>query len=635
MPQNSKVFMTKPDETTPDKDEELICPSCDTHFFLGQSPTPPAFCPFCGQSLTISKTQQLTQPSLSTKSRATEGSISLVQGQAPINEPVQFEIGSYQILRTIGKGGMGEVFLAYDTSCGRRIALKKIKSDLEQHAQLYNRFLKEARITGQLTHPGIIPIYAIHTQENLIYYTMPYVEGETLKEILRKTREQEKKGQKLDHLGGSIPALIRVLISICQSIAYAHSKDVLHRDIKSENVIIGRFGEVLILDWGLAKIVKNKQFKGFELSADNRSSQQEKVVGTVAFMSPERALGYPATVQSDIYALGVILYQILTLQLPFRRGTLKEFRKKIQKEKLQDPSEVAPYRDVPRMLIRICQKCLALNPLERYRNVEQLIHDLENFIEGRSEWFKMSSLDIHKKEDWEFQENVLIAEHIAVTRHTEVDNWVSLMISKASFAGNTMLEAKVCIGEKGHGIGYLLSVPEAGDRHHLNDGYCLWIGSDNHKSTKLLRSTVEVMHNPDVVLQRHVWYTIKIEKIDNNIYFYLNDQLQFSYISHIPLEGTHVGIISRDADFELTDLSLYVGSQNVMVNCLAVPDAFLAHKDYNKALTEYRRIGYSFPGRAEGREGMFRAGITLLETSSEHTQSGRSKKNLRPSIRRI
>jgi len=129
------------------------------------------------------------------------------------------------------------------------------------------------------------------------------------------------------------------------------------------------------------------------------------------------------------------------------------------------------------------------------------------------------------------------------------------------------------------------------------------------------------MHSPDIFLNRHEWYTIAIKKIDNSIYFYLNDVMQFSYISHLPLAGTHVGLLSRDADFVINDYYLSIGSQNVTVNCLAVPDAFLAHKDYNTALNEYRRIGYSFPGRAEGRDAMFRAGITLLEQASNTVDS--------------
>lgn len=535
-------------------------------------------------------------------------------------------IGPYKILRSIGKGGMGEVFLAYDTICGRRIALKKIRPDLISHKQLNNRFLREARITSQLTHPAIIPIYTIQKSENkLAYYTMPFIEGNTLRQIISLAREQQSKGLKQD-LFTAIPSLMRLFLSICQAVAYAHSKGVIHRDIKPNNIIVGHYGEVFILDWGLAKVIakgeENDDLLISEETAEHFSSSQEmmheithvgKVVGTVAYMAPERALGQPANFQTDIYALGVILYQLLTLHHPFHRGTLKEFRTIIGKEFVADPSEIAPYRDVPPILSRIVLKSLSFQPEMRHQTVNELIHELESYIEGRSEWFHIAKLDIYNKEDWEFQENVLLAEHMAITRGTDISDWVSLMISKASFADNTKIEAQICIGNKGHGVGFLLNVPETAQREHLNNGYCLWIGSDLDKSTKLLRSAVEVIYSPENFLERNVWYQIRIEKIENSIRFYLNNVLQFSYISYLPLSGTHLGLLSRDADFSIKDFIVYVGSQNIKVNCLAVPDAFLAHKDFSTALSEYRRIGYSFPGTAEGREALFRAGITLLE----------------------
>lgn len=601
---------------------KIICPTCHFAFGLQQLPPdqPPRFCVLCGTALDRSITSDTVSETSTPYTIAT--SPALIKGHAPEDENIQFTLGPYQAFRNIGKGGMGEVYLAYDSDCGRRIALKRIRSDLMEHVQMHNRFLKEARITCQLTHPSIIPIYAIHGEGNLIYYTMPYVEGKTLKQILRDTRSKERKGEKIDHAQGSIPYLIRIYLNICQAIAYAHSKGVLHRDIKPENIIIGNYGEVQILDWGLAKIIKKSKQSHYEeddLPIENEPNSLHgitnlgKVVGTVAYMAPERAIGHPATKQTDVYSLGVILYQILTLRYPFRRGTLKEFRKNIKNEVLQPPAEIAPYRDVPPMLAQIAVRALSNDLSHRYESVEQIIHDVENYLEGRSEWFEVAELDFQNKDDWEFQENVLIAEHVAITRGTEISDWVNLMISKLSFPENTKVEASVRIGEKGHGIGFLLSIPESDERTHLNDGYCLWIGSDLNRTTKLLRSTVEVVHSPDIILQRNEWYRIRIEKIENNIHFYLNDILQFSFISHIPLAGTHMGILSRDADFTMSHIKIFAGSQNLTTSCLAIPDAFLAHKNYQAALSEYRRIGYSFPGRAEGREALFRAGITLLE----------------------
>lgn len=600
-------------QNSPQPLRHFQCPDCQQIFFLTRGTQDPSFCAFCGKKFfpDVLKDQN---------SITASESAAYVKGHTPIKESIQFSIGDYQVLSSIGRGGMGEVFLAYDPACGRRIALKRIRADLVQHKQMHNRFLQEAQVTSQLTHPSIIPIYTIHEEETLAYYTMPYVEGETLKQILRKIRQEEAKG--IYSSTGAIPSLVRIFLNICQAIAYAHAKEILHRDLKPENIIVGKYGETMILDWGLAKPIHQKS----TFSEDVPEQKQErfttrigKVVGTISYMAPERALGQPATIQTDIYSLGAILYQILTLKAPFYRKSLKDFRANISKEVLIDPVDIAPYRDVPKILARITTKCLDPLPEKRYASADDLIRDLENYMEGRAEWFQMATLQVDCKNDWEFQENVLISEYSAITRSPEEFGWFSLMISKESFANNLMFSAKVRIGDAGHGIGFLFNVPESSKRIYINDGYCLWLGSDRNRSSQLSCSAIEVMHVPEVILQRNQWHLICVEKRDNTIYVYIDDILQFSYVGQMPMLGTHVGLLSRDADFEITDFSVFVGSQNIMVNCLAVPDAFLAQKDYATALSEYRRIGYAFPGRAEGREAMFRAGVTLIEQGKTTT----------------
>ncbi len=594
---------------------DIHCHTCKAHFVFKdkESAAEVQFCPSCGKRLSQDKTELSITDELPTLG----SSATLIEGHIP-EEAVQFSIGPYQVIRNIGKGGMGEVFLAYDTTCGRRIALKRIREDLVSHTQMHYRFLKEARVTSQLTHPAIIPIYAIHENDQ-IYYTMPFVEGETLKQIFRESAKRAKKSEKPHQIGGSIPSLMRIFLTICQAVAYAHSHGVLHRDLKSENIIIGKYGEVMILDWGLAKLMRipEQENNSENPIKSSKMTNLGKVVGTISYMAPERALGNPATVLTDIYSLGVILYQILTLRMPFKRGTLKEFRQRMDKEELYDPIEVAPYREVPKLLSTVVLKCLSVDANERYQNVDELVKDIENYLEGRSEWYPIAELRIENKSDWEFQENVLIAEHVAITRGTDITDWVNLMISSSSFPDNIKIDTRIRIGEKGQGIGFLLSIPEAAERNNLNDGYCLWLGSDTSKSTKLLRSTVEVLHAPEVTLQRHEWYHLQIVKLENNIHLYLNETLQFSYIIHTPLTGTHIGLLARDADFVMDPLIIYSGNQSIKISCLAVPDAFLAHKDFNTALIEYRRIGYAFPGTSEGREALFRAGITLLEQGSQ------------------
>lgn len=583
----------------------LICSAC------GMRLPPPVheenlvyFCPYCGHLR-----EDVNLPLVSLRQR----------GVPSPGERIG-RIGHYWLLSRVGKGGMGEVFLAYDSICGRRIALKRIREDLVATPQLQARFLQEARITSQLTHPAIIPIYAIHLSDPGAYYTMPYVEGESLKQILRTTRQQEKNQERVMHpIGGSIHALMRIFMTLCQAVAYAHSEGVLHRDLKPENVMVGRYGEVIILDWGLAKLLDTPEAKSVEESLPQSPemgmgvTKMGKLVGTATYIAPECALGSPHSVQSEVYALGVVLYQLLTLRMPFGRKTIKDLRRTMAQGVFLDPAEVAPHRETPPILSQIASKCLAFLPAERYRDVSALLRDLEIFFEERSEWLQTTSLDPQRKEDWEFQEYVPIATHIELTRHGDEMDWVHCMISCSSFPGNSMLEAKVCLGERCAGIGFLFSVPERSERVHLTDGYCLWIGSIKQSETRLLLSTLEVMRAPDIGLAPGIWYDIRIELVNNNIHFSINNQLQFTYNSPLPRGGTHIGIMSRDFDFMLKDLLIHWGSQNLHVSCLAVPDAFLAHGYHTAALSEYRRIVYTFPGRSIGREALLQAGITLLE----------------------
>lgn len=518
-------------------------------------------------------------------------------------------IGPYAVLQSLGKGGMGEVYLARDPACGRHVALKRIRPELKANKVIQSRFLREAQVASALSHPSIVPILAIQTSPPDVYYTMPFVEGDTLRQILRSTREQEKGGEVLHPIGRSIPALARIFLQVCEAVAYTHSKGILHRDLKPENIIVGKYGEVMIIDWGIADFIdqigKEEPLPAAKISGEDLT-RPGKITGTLAYMAPERLTGKSSSVQTDLYALGVILYQMLTLQLPFQRKTIASFRKQVHTEELIDPIEMAPYRDIPHQLSEVCHRCLARSEKERYKGVGELIAEIKSYIEGRPEWILAAELDREKKEDWQFQENILLAKNIAITRSLDVTEWAELMISKNGFANNMRLEAEVRLGVEGQGLGFLLSVPE--ERHSLEEGYCLWI---SHEACKLFRNNVQVLEAK--ILQPKTWHQIRIEKVDDHLRFFVDGKLKLSFASHLPLAGTHVGLLQKDAEFELKNLKIYDGSHNVMVGCLAVPNAFLSHKLYDVALQEYRRIGQCFPGRMEGREALFRAGLTLVE----------------------
>ena len=533
-----------------------------------------------------------------------------------MNSVLPEKIGHYQILKSLGRGGMGEVFLANDPLCKRHVALKQIRSELKGHPIMKERFLREARVAAQLTHPSIIPIFSIDLSMERTYYTMPYVEGETLKQILKQSVEEEKEGEVQHPIGASILALARIFLSVCEAIAYTHSKGIVHRDLKPDNIIVGKYGEVLLLDWGLADFIGKAEVfdeETNEAHADYKDlTRPGKVPGTLNYIAPERVRGEPSQATTDIYSLGIILYQLLTLRVPFQRSSVKNYRKTMHLEKWIDPWEIAPYRDIPQHLADIAKRCLHYAPAERFQSVDEMIAELKSFLEGKPEWIPVSEIKIEHANDWEFQENVLFARHTAITRSPEVMEWVNLMISKTSFSGNTKVETRLKIGMECRGVGVLMGIPEAPERKGLSEGYCIWLG----KECRFFHNDVEVMTVPEIHIDDQAWHEICLEKINNHLFLFIDQKKICHYISHTPLAGTHIGLICRDADFEIESLKVSVGSQNVMVNCLAIPDAFLASKNYSKALLEYRRIASSFTGRAEGREALFRAGITLLEKAS-------------------
>ncbi len=511
-------------------------------------------------------------------------------------------IGPYRIIKEIGKGGMGEVFLAYDPVVEREVALKRVRGDLNTREVIRKRFLREAKITGQLAHPSIVPIYNLHEEDSELYYIMPYIEGATLKEMLLEGSH-------------SIASLAPIFFSICQAIAFAHSRGYIHRDIKPENVLVGKYGQVQILDWGLVKAFNEPEVEiDMPPIKEEGVTQPGKIVGTLAYMAPERMFRHPSTILSDIYALGVILYQILALRLPFRRSDIKMFKRHLKDEHFIDPAKKAPYRDVPPELAHIARKCLFKQPKKRYQSVDDLIRDLKAYFEGRSQWFAKARLEIDSKKHWLFQEHIVMQEHNLIIRGLESTEWVLMMVSKELFAGNVRMLTSIRFDEASHGLGLMLGVPDTEQSQELGEGFCLWITPPGQ--IRLLKSHVTLLEINDFDIQTGVDYTLIFEKIDNKISFFLNDLCVLSYTSHLPIAAGHIGVLLKDRHFHLDPISVFVGSLNLAVSCLSIPDAFLATRHYGTALAEYRRIGAAFSGRAEGREALFRAGITLLEEAS-------------------
>jgi WD40 repeat protein/serine/threonine protein kinase len=295
---------------------------------------------------------------------------------------------SYQILRPLAKGGLGEVFVARDGTLNREVALKLIQESEAADPQSKARFLLEAEITGGLEHPGIVPVYALgESADRRPFYAMRLIRGETLKERIRKFHD----GGTIGRQSLEFRHLLNHFVRVCEVMAYAHSRGVLHRDLKPSNVMLGKFGETLVVDWGLAKsiepaanapvAVKDELTLRPTSGSGVRDTLHGSALGTPQYMSPEQAMGRLDLVgpASDVYSLGATLYCVLTGHAPLAEiADVGELLRRVALGDVPPPRALRP--EVPGTLALICAKAMAVNPSGRYESALALAADIESWL---------------------------------------------------------------------------------------------------------------------------------------------------------------------------------------------------------------------------------------------------------------
>lgn len=316
----------------------------------------------------------------------------------------------YEEIRGYAKGGLGEVILARDLELEREVALKRIQPHRADDRNSRLRFIREAIITGKLEHPGIVPVYGRGNDVfGRPYYTMRFVDGGSLKDKITQFHEDYGKSSwRTGEARIALLSLIRRLIDVCNTIEYAHSQGVIHRDLKPDNIILGRFGETVVLDWGLAKQVKDSGVD-IRLPVDKSglSDVDElgdtsvvptlfgEAIGTIGYMSPEQSEGKLDEVGpgSDVYSLGAILYRILTGKNSQNASADRnEVLESIRSGSFPKPRETK--RQVPRSLESICLKAMAVSPEDRYENVREMAKELERFtVNERIHSHRESAID--------------------------------------------------------------------------------------------------------------------------------------------------------------------------------------------------------------------------------------------------
>jgi PAS domain S-box-containing protein len=292
-------------------------------------------------------------------------------------------------------GGIGEVWRAYDELLGREVALKWLKRDQAEHLDNRARFHREAQITGQLDHPGVVPVYDYSTTDDgtRCFYTMRFLRGRTLSDAIaefHRTRDDD------GMVSAPLMQLLGYFISICNTMAFAHSRGIVHRDLKGENVIVGKFGEVIVLDWGLAKRIgvdeevgereTNPSWRPTESGRGGIiATMQGERLGTPAYMAPEQALGLIDEIdeRTDVYGLSAILYDILTGRPPFYGDDVVAVMDAVAREQPTPPSEVVP--GAPPELERICLRGLAKDRAQRWQSVTELSAAVQGWVNALAE----------------------------------------------------------------------------------------------------------------------------------------------------------------------------------------------------------------------------------------------------------
>jgi serine/threonine protein kinase len=319
---------------------------------------------------------------------------------------------AYRLEGEIARGGMGAVIRALDRDIRREVAVKFLLNQADEGQRA--RFLEEAQITGQLEHPNIVPIHQLGVhQDGRCFFSMKMVKGRSLADILK---EQGKPGASASGEPGAsatggpftLGRLLNIFASTCNALAYAHSRRVIHRDLKPANIMVGDFGEVYVMDWGLAKVlgqelgIRSQKSGGARSkvvtsrAADANLTQAGAIMGTPAYMPPEQAAGEAVDQRSDIYSLGAILYEILTLAPPVGRGgDQMAILMRVIDGAILVPEKQAPERArqglIPPELSAVALKALAKDPANRYQTVEALQRDIQLFLEGRSVSAKQDS----------------------------------------------------------------------------------------------------------------------------------------------------------------------------------------------------------------------------------------------------
>lgn len=545
------------------------------------------------------------------------------------SEPLPRAIGRYLVMSRLGAGGMGEVFLAFDPLLGRKVALKRVRLDRESEPDVRRRFQLEARVTAFLQHPAIVPIYHFEPEERSTYYTMRPIEGFTLGELLARLRTHQSARDEWP-----TARLVRLFLQAANAVAYAHSQGVIHRDLKPSNIMIGPFEEILVLDWGMARLVDSPAGSPMSPNAlrdreqspaaahsqlqldlhEPRESGSYAFVGTPGYMAPEQFDGV-ADPTTEVFSLAIILFELLTLRPPWDARTVNDLRR-MMRSAPRPPHSIRPGHGIPSPLSEVVLKALSYDPAARYAGVGTFARDVAHAVEGRASWQIRS--EAQEPSLWRIADGRVQEQGTDVLLTPRGNEHPFRYFCLHAFGDDVRVEFELMLGRGTSNFSVWMNTT-LGQLGRIEEGYELTVVPGRRRLLSLLRSGRDVAGARSPEFESRVWYRVVARRQHDRISLAIDGEEIYAYSDPIPLSGGNVGFAGRGPGIQLRDLRVYSLGTDTTVSCLAVPDAFYNRRLFDEARSEYERIAASHPGRREGRLARFRAGLCALDVAREET----------------
>ncbi|MGH7143924.1 MAG: protein kinase domain-containing protein [Planctomycetota bacterium] len=640
--------------------------------------------------------------------------------------PELLEVDGHTIEKELGRGGMGVVYRAFEPRIGRRVALKVLHHGMSAADSM--RFLEEVQIAGQLPHPGIVPVYRLghDAKLNVDYYTMKLVSGISLAQIchgatgkrkhrgaaeadqrlhtvqgageetrasIRSDRAPEPETKRLPtdlfHYGKTLKEVLEIFAKVCQAVAFAHDSGVIHRDLKPANVMVGEYGEVLVMDWGLAKVynaarasarrserdiqtqptsvelsttavavnLESGEATGVTTVVDTEAAKASQalaaasppvstkivstirsrnsdasletqvgwIAGTPAYMSPEQARGEVQRLdpRSDIYSLGAILYELLTLHPPVEGKTLGEVLERVKRGRIEPPNRRAPMRHMPPELSAICMKALAADPTKRFQKVGELEKAIGDYLAGHPQWAlvvddlferdRLGSQWAAVRGGWRIEKGAL-APAAGAGSGADMER---ALIHGTPILGDMAIECEAYVVddlEPGE-LSFVLCAPDPrqaapGDRG--DTGYRVQFGAEDNTCSKIQYNGMDILVRRDLRLKPGEKYLLLAERDGRAVRLYVNGKLELEHIDPAPPAGRHAGLYSWGGGARFEWIRIYSRGNALAVSVLAIPDTFFERGLYSEALAQYRHVADSHPNREVGWLARYKAGLCLV-----------------------